>query len=60
MAPPKGRRSPDQSASAGVASEWKTVSGKRTARQNRQPQKFALADVSAAPAARPPQPKGAG
>eukprot|EP00969_Alexandrium_andersonii_P096579 4264029-Alexandrium_andersonii.AAC.1 len=59
MAPPKGRRSPDQPASAGVAGEWRTVSGKRTVRQSRQPQKSASADVSAAPAPRPVQSKGA-
>eukprot|EP00969_Alexandrium_andersonii_P355625 15444826-Alexandrium_andersonii.AAC.1 len=61
MAPPKGRRSPDQPASAGMAGEWKTATGERTVRQSRQPQKSSTADVSAAPA--PPrqvQSKGAG
>eukprot|EP00969_Alexandrium_andersonii_P009546 417337-Alexandrium_andersonii.AAC.1 len=30
MAPPKGRRSSDQPASAGVAGEWQTVQSERT------------------------------
>eukprot|EP00969_Alexandrium_andersonii_P188999 8350987-Alexandrium_andersonii.AAC.1 len=59
MAPPEGRRSPDQPASVGATGDWKSASSKRTARRNRQPQKSALADVSAAPVSRPLQSKGA-
>eukprot|EP00969_Alexandrium_andersonii_P112597 4975944-Alexandrium_andersonii.AAC.1 len=59
MAPPKGRRLPDQLAGAGMTGERRTVPSKRTVRQNRQLQKSALADVSAAPAPRPAQSKGA-
>eukprot|EP00969_Alexandrium_andersonii_P273753 12099709-Alexandrium_andersonii.AAC.1 len=55
MAPPKGRRSPDQPASAGMTGEWKTVQSKRTVRRSQQPQKSACADVSAVPASRPLQ-----
>eukprot|EP00969_Alexandrium_andersonii_P283272 12522911-Alexandrium_andersonii.AAC.1 len=60
MAPRKGRRSPDQPASAGVAGEWKNVLGKRAARQSRQPRKSTTAGVSAVPAPRPARSKGAG
>eukprot|EP00969_Alexandrium_andersonii_P034242 1497012-Alexandrium_andersonii.AAC.1 len=55
MAPPKGRRLPDQPASAGATGGRKTTQGKRTAQQAQQPQKSARADVSAAPASRPLQ-----
>ena len=48
MAPPKGRHSLDKPVSTGVSGEWETVQSKRTARQNKQPQKPAGAGVSAA------------
>eukprot|EP00969_Alexandrium_andersonii_P191520 8458946-Alexandrium_andersonii.AAC.1 len=55
MAPPKGRRPPDQPARAGAASGWKVVQSKRTARQIQQPPKSARTDGSAAPGSRPLQ-----
>eukprot|EP00969_Alexandrium_andersonii_P256389 11334775-Alexandrium_andersonii.AAC.1 len=55
MAPPKGRRPPEQPAGAGATGGWKVVPSKRTARRTQQPPKSASADGSAAPGSRPLQ-----